>query len=190
VEQLGASNPVSHIAQRNTLRFALLRSAPLRYASLSFAPLGESTESWVQSNGYAEQRLLWDLQQRRRVLRNIIAFLWFQDQNTAWLFVPALMLIVGMVQLFRSHIGAPSVWGNVHFLVDELSKQVFGSLEDPIHYHRVTVYKRKKRITLWNHLGPPRHWYFLGIDRSDWLISGPTLGPYHHALDFRLLGSR
>lgn len=78
-------------------------------------------------------------------ISSVVPFL----QNWAWLFVPVLMLVVAGAQLVRTHIGAPSIWGHVHFLVDEFRKQLFADVAGATHHHRVTLYKRTKRLTIW-----------------------------------------
>ncbi len=63
-------------------------------------------------------------------------------QNSAWLTLPGLTLFLGVAQLARSMIGPPWVWDAVHQVLDLFRGRVFrGEAHDPLHYHRVTLFK-------------------------------------------------
>lgn len=91
-------------------------------------------------------------------------------QNTAWFFLPILTAIAGIAHHAQNRIGGHSIWGPTHWLVDEFRRLIFEGSSGPTHYHRVTIYKRTKRIKVWDRSGPPLRWHLLGIRRSDWLV--------------------
>jgi len=81
----------------------------------------------------------------------------------AWILLPSLLLGMGVTELVRKMIGPPFVWETIHRLLDHVREDVFGTYAEPIHHHRVTLFKYVKwRFTLRSHGGRPRG--------SGWLV--------------------
>jgi hypothetical protein len=81
------------------------------------------------------------------------------SQAWAWLIIPCLTAYVGVAQLGRKMIGPPWVWDMIHSLLDDLQQHAFkGFPNDPLHYHRATLFRRI-----------PWRWCFRRWPWSGWL---------------------
>jgi len=88
--------------------------------------------------------------------------------NNAWILLPGLLLGVGVTQFVRRMIGPPFVWETIHRLLDHVREEVFGSYIEPVHYHRVTLFKYVKWRFTWRSKGgrPRRSGWLVPVERS------------------------
>jgi len=86
----------------------------------------------------------------------------------AWIVLPAIILAIGLTELVRKMIGPPFVWETIHRLLDQMREDVFGSSTDPIHYHRVTLFKYVKWRFGWraDKSRPRKSGWLVPVERS------------------------
>jgi len=66
----------------------------------------------------------------------------FCERHTEWSVVVAAALI-GIAQVLRRCIGSPKLWPTLHKVLDEFREDIFSDIAgDPLHEHRVTLFKR------------------------------------------------
>lgn len=64
-------------------------------------------------------------------------------QERAWILLPAMLLLIPVLEGARRVIGDPRIWGIVHDVLDQYRERLFEHAdEDQVHEHRVTLFKR------------------------------------------------
>jgi hypothetical protein len=96
-------------------------------------------------------------------------------QTNAYLVIPIGTVIVGCLQLYKRHVGHPSVWNAVHSWLDAFRANVF---EDyPAEQdHRVTLFKHKDYHLSWYTLfRKPWLGFLIPIERSGEVTQNPSV---------------
>jgi hypothetical protein len=88
-------------------------------------------------------------------------------QESGWWLVLGLALTIASAKVACSLIGQPWVWQALHSILDEFQKNAFRiEGNDPLHYHRVTLFRRVRFRWL---LRPRRsRWWPWGTKRMPW----------------------
>lgn len=86
-------------------------------------------------------------------------------QQAAWFVVPIALLSVPALDWARSAIGAPSIWRVIRDVLDQFRSELFNdATDDPVHEHRVTLFKYQRWHWCWRKW-PWRGW-LLPVERS------------------------
>jgi hypothetical protein len=65
-------------------------------------------------------------------------------QSEAWWLLVLLSAIAGASKLICTYIGEPWAWQTIETTLEELQSHAFKKNVDPLHYHRVTLFKHKR----------------------------------------------
>jgi len=59
-----------------------------------------------------------------------------------WWALPILLLLLPLVEWFRRYTDRVTLWPIVKSTLEDFRRHLFGSIDDPTHHHRVTLFKR------------------------------------------------
>ena len=59
-----------------------------------------------------------------------------------WWLLPILLLLLPLVEWFRRYTDRVTLWPVVKSTLDDFRRHLFGSVDDPAHHHRVTLFRR------------------------------------------------
>lgn len=86
-------------------------------------------------------------------------------QQTAWITLPLLVVLSGILGLLRKHLGSPWLWDTVHHHLDVIRKAAFDIQPgDGGHYHRATLFKFQQWRWCWKKW--PWDGYLVPVERS------------------------
>jgi len=86
-------------------------------------------------------------------------------QGSAWYSLPLLTCLLGIGQVARSSIGHPRIWFAVKQILDIFRDDVFaGQAGQPLHHHRVTLFKHKRFRLAW--VRWPWSGWLVAVERS------------------------
>jgi hypothetical protein len=101
----------------------------------------------------------------------IIEPIGFYVQNEAWWLLLLLSGLAGISKFACAYIGEPWVWKTIQTTLDELQSHAFKQNADPLHHHRVTLFKHKQfrfRVKPWRSKFWP--WGKYRWPLSGWLV--------------------
>jgi len=86
-------------------------------------------------------------------------------QGDGWWLFPTVLLLSGLLGLLRKLTGPPWVWGTVHHYLDVFAEDCFfGESSDPLHHHRVTLFRRVR--WRWSWCKYPWSGWVVAVERS------------------------
>jgi hypothetical protein len=86
-------------------------------------------------------------------------------KDSAWMTLPILAILSGLLALILKMVGPPWLWNVVHVILDQLRNSALQfNPQDPIHYHRVTLFKRVQ--WLWCRKFWPWDGWLVAVERS------------------------
>lgn len=82
-------------------------------------------------------------------------------QETAWITLPACVILTPLLKWLQSVVGIPWVWEVIRHNLDAFRDHVFEKQDGPVHHHRVTLFKYRFGL-LW----PPFGGWLVPVERS------------------------